>query len=83
MKKFLLNLVSPNSKISSKRVITLLAFIMMSIGYIANLFWGCTLDPALNTSMEYITIAGLGFTASEKFANKKKSADTPNEEIIN
>lgn len=83
MKKFLINLLSSNGKISSKRVITLLAFIMMSIGYIANLFWDCTLDPALNSSMEYITIAGLGFTASEKFATKKDSSETPSEEIIN
>lgn len=58
-----------NDSISSKRVITLLAFIVCVYGFIADIH-GYKVTPALFESMIYIVIAGLGFTASEKFAKK-------------
>ncbi len=58
-----------NNSISSKRVITFLAFIMCSIGFLANVY-GYAIDPKIFDSMMYIVVAGLGFTASEKFSNK-------------
>ena len=61
-----------NDSWSSKRVITFLAFIMCSAAFIGNVFFGKTVDPALFDSMMYIVVAGLGFTASEKFASHKK-----------
>jgi hypothetical protein len=60
-----------NDSISSKRVVTLLAFIMCSLGFIADIY-GHHITPALFESMMYIVVAGLGFTASEKFSNKKE-----------
>jgi hypothetical protein len=59
-----------NGTLSSKRVITFLAFILCSIAFIADLFWGYKISPNLFDGMIYIAIAGLGVTASEKFANK-------------
>lgn len=56
--------------ISSKRFVTLLAFILCAIAFIANLFWGLTIDEKIFEGMMYIAIAGLGFTASEKFIKK-------------
>ena len=56
--------------ISSKRVVTLLAFILCSIAFIANLFWGLDVKDSIFEGMMYIAIAGLGFTASEKFTKK-------------
>ena len=56
--------------ISTKRVITLLAFLMCSVGFIADIY-GYKITPAVFDSMMYIVVAGLGFTASEKFASKK------------
>lgn len=56
--------------ISSKRMVTLLAFILCTIAFIANLFWGFIIDENLFEGMMYIAIAGLGFTASEKFTKK-------------
>jgi hypothetical protein len=56
--------------ISSKRVVTLLAFLLCAIAFIANLFWNFTIDATLFEGMMYIAIAGLGFTASEKFTKK-------------
>ena len=60
-----------NNSVSSKRVITLLAFIMCSIAFIADQFIGYKANQYLFDAMIYIVIAGLGFTASEKFASKK------------
>jgi hypothetical protein len=56
--------------ISSKRVVTLLAFILCAIAFVANLFWNYTIDASIFDGMMYIAIAGLGFTASEKFTKK-------------
>ena len=58
--------------ISSKRLVTLLAFIMCSIAFMVDLFTTYEVKPALFDSMMYIVVAGLGFTATEKFATKRK-----------
>lgn len=56
---------------SSKRVITLLAFILCSIAFIGSIFFDKIVPQGLFDSMMYIVIAGLGFTASEKFTPHK------------
>ena len=58
-----------NDTVSSKRVVTLLAFLMCAGGFIA-MVCGYPLDSKIFDSMMYIVIAGLGFTASEKFSKK-------------
>ena len=55
--------------ISSKRTVTLLAFLMCSGGFVASIC-GYTVDFKLFDSMMFIVVAGLGFTASEKFTKK-------------
>ena len=61
---------SCDGSVSSKRVVTLLAFIICAYGFIASIY-GYPMDTKLFDSMMYIVIAGLGFTASEKFAKKE------------
>lgn len=56
--------------ISSKRVVTILAFILCAIAFVANLFWGFDVKDSIFEGMMYIAIAGLGFTASERFTKK-------------
>jgi hypothetical protein len=56
--------------ISSKRVITFLAFLLCSVAFISNIFWKYEVDIKLFENMMYIVVAGLGFTASEKFTSK-------------
>jgi hypothetical protein len=73
--------ISSGSKVSSKRVVTLVAFLLMGIGFLANLFFDFTIDHKLFETMEWIVIAGLGFTATEGFTGKKK--DEPKKEVIN
>ena len=57
---------------SSKRVITFLAFILLAVGFIAELFFEKKVNPTTYEYMMYIVLGGLGFTASEKFVNKEK-----------
>lgn len=59
------------SAISSKRVVTFLAFLLCAMGFLVDLFSNFTVTQTLYDSMMWIVIAGLGFTASEKFAKNK------------
>ena len=55
---------------SSKRVITFLAFLLCAAAFIESTWFGGKIDSNLYNSLMYIVVAGLGFTASEKFASK-------------
>ena len=57
---------------SSKRVITFLAFILLAVGFIAEMFFEKKVNTTTYEIMMYIVLGGLGFTASEKFTNKEK-----------
>jgi hypothetical protein len=61
-----------NNTVSSKRVVTLLAFLLCAVGFLTDLFTDKSVTPQVYDSMMYIVVAGLGFTASEKFASKKE-----------
>jgi hypothetical protein len=58
-----------NGTVSSKRVVTFLAFLLCAGGFVSDIL-GYKITPAIFDSMMYIVVAGLGFTASEKFSNK-------------
>jgi hypothetical protein len=55
---------------SSKRVITLLAFVLVAIGFVTELFFEKKVSATTFDAMMYIVLGGLGFTASEKFTKK-------------
>jgi hypothetical protein len=55
---------------SSKRVITFMAFVLIVIGFIAELFFEKKVSPQTFDAIMYIVLGGLGFTASEKFTKK-------------
>ena len=59
-----------NNSVSSKRVITFLAFLLCAAAFLVDLLTPYKVQSHLFDSMMYIVIAGLGFTASEKFASK-------------
>jgi hypothetical protein len=65
-------MLSEDPAVSSKRVITFLAFLLCAVAFIAMVL-GHHIDAKLFDSMMYIVIAGLGFTASEKFASTKET----------
>jgi hypothetical protein len=64
-------MLSDDTAVSSKRVITFLAFLLCAGAFIA-MVYGYTVDQKLFDSTMYIVIAGIGFTASEKFAPTKE-----------
>ena len=64
-------MLSEDPAVSSKRVITFLAFLLCAAAFIAMIL-GHPIDTKLFDSMMFIVIAGLGFTASEKFAPTKE-----------
>jgi len=70
-------MLSKNGKVSSKRFCTFTCLFFMMVGYIANLFWGFEVSEKLFESLQWIVMAGLGFTASENFAPKDPIPVTP------
>jgi len=72
---WLKEVTSSSNKVSSKRVITIVSFILMATAFIANLFFNYKIDEFIYDSMSYITIAGLGFTAAEWFGSKGKDKE--------
>jgi len=67
---FFKNMLSSEGKVSSKRFVTFVCLLFMLIGYTSNLFWDYTIDPDLFQSLQWIVMAGLGFTAAENFSPK-------------
>tara|TARA_Y100000310_G_scaffold262978_1_gene272847 strand:+ start:524 stop:811 length:288 start_codon:yes stop_codon:yes gene_type:complete len=61
------DMLSSGSKVSSKRVVTFICLLFMLIGYVANLFWNFEVSSNMFESLQWIVMAGLGFTASENF----------------
>lgn len=57
--------------LSSKRVVSFLAFICLVIAFFVDLFTNYKITQAIYDSMMFIVVAGLGFTGLEKFAPKK------------
>ena len=64
---------SHDKSLSSKRVVTFLAFLLCGIAFVANLFWGYKVETYMFEGMIYLAMVGLGFTASEKFASINKN----------
>lgn len=61
-----------NGSVSSKRVVTVAAFLLCALAFVANLFWKFEVAQFMYESMMYIVLGGLAMTASEKFSPQKK-----------
>jgi hypothetical protein len=70
---FLIKMLSGEgeSNPSSKRVITFLAFLLIVVGFFAELIFEKRVSPQTFDAISYIVLGGLGFTATEKFTTKK------------
>ena len=68
---FFKNMLSSAGKVSNKRFVTFVCLLFMLIGYTANLFWDFTIESDLFQSLQWIVMAGLGFTAAENFSPKE------------
>ena len=72
MKEFFKKMLSSadGGDVSSKRVITFSAFILLSIAFISNVFMDIPIKEFIFDGMLYLVAAGMGITALEKFSNK-------------
>ena len=61
-----------DGNVSSKRLVTFLSFLLCAVAFLGNLFWKFEVAQFMFESMMYIVVAGLGFTASEKFFKETK-----------
>ena len=61
---------SRDGSVSSKRVVTLLAFVLCAVAFVANMFWTVKVAEYMYNSMMSIVLGGLAATASEKFSPK-------------
>lgn len=71
MKKFFLSLFSEDSKISSKRFISITGFFFLVGTMLVNSFLDASKIPADNLvgAVEFVTIVAIGGVASEKFSS--------------
>ena len=82
MKPFFKSMLSDShddNAVSSKRVITLVAFCLCVVAFIANLFFGYKIDEFIFNTMAYIVLGGFGVTGLEKFA--KQNTDVQNDKV--
>lgn len=71
MKDFMMKMLSSDGKVSSKRFVTFVCLLFMLIGYTCNLFFNFDIKDSLFESLQWIVMAGIGFTASERFVPSK------------
>ena len=79
LKKFLLKTFSSKSDVSSKRLISFLAFAMMTIGFMSNLYFGFKVEEHMFKSMEWIVEIGMGTILLERFSGKKEEEEKKEE----
>lgn len=53
---------------SSKRFITIIAFVLLSIAFLSDMFFDIKLQEFVWDGMLYLVLGGLGFTTLEKFS---------------
>ena len=71
MKNFLNQMLKDtDGNVSSKRVITIIAFILMATGFIVNVFMDVPIKEFIWDGMLYLVAAGLGFSTIEHFSKK-------------
>jgi len=62
---------SIDGSLSSRRVVTLSAFLLCAIAFVMDLFYNIKMEKFIFDSMSYIAIAGLGATVAEKFSSRE------------
>ena len=85
IKRFCEMLSCTRGEISSKRVISFVSFILISIAFLANVFVAIPLEQHIFDGMLYLVMAGMGFTSFEKFSpsNKKEiSSPIPKDDFL-
>ena len=80
MKSYLKEMMSDQEgQFSSKRFVTVGAFILLAVAFLADVFIEIDLPEYVWDDMMYVVAAGIGFTATERFTRKieKKEEENP------
>lgn len=77
MKKFLYKLVTPNSGISSKRFIGLIASASVILIAFINLFTNLSVDDFVFEGLIWLAVGGMGFTWAESFVKRNVNNPPP------
>lgn len=72
-----------DGKTSSKRVIGSIAFFLMCIAFIANLFFSIPMEEFVFMGMLYVVSGSLGFSVLEHFSPNSKSAKEIKDKVEN
>ena len=80
MRKFFKAMFSEGGEVSSKRVVTAMCLLFMLIAFTSNLFFDYSVEQHMFESLQWIVMAGLGFTASEKFSQVISNRKNQNHE---
>jgi len=72
MSNIIIDCLSSGSKISSKRVVTAIATILLVVCTISELYFKYNVSINTFNSIMYVVVGGLGMTASERFSKKEK-----------
>ena len=67
-------------EISSKRVITFVAFLCVVLAFLVNVFMEVPLEEHIFDGMLYLVMSGMGLSAFEKFSPKHAHSDMPKEQ---
>ena len=71
MKNFMVDMLKGvKGEVSSKRVITFLAFVWVSVAFLVNVFMEVPLEEHIFDGMLYLVMSGMGLSAFEKFSPK-------------
>lgn len=60
-----------NGVLSSKRVVTVICVVLMTLAFLLDLFIDLSVPQFMYEAIMYIVIAGVGFTGAEQFAKGK------------
>ena len=80
MKRFCKAMLASGGEVSSKRVVTVICLLFMLIAFTSNLFFDYAVEQHMFESLQWIVMAGLGFTASEKFSQVISNRKNQNHE---
>jgi|694.fasta_scaffold146877_5 uncharacterized membrane protein len=58
--------------LSSKRVITFMATLLVMVAFVVNMIWGLKVEEYMYNAMMVIVLGGLSTTVAEKFAPRNK-----------
>jgi len=74
-------LIGLDGQVSSKRMITFIAFICVTIAFLVNVFMEVHLEEHIFDGMLYLVMAGMGFSSFEKFS--PEHAHNSSKEAVN